>query len=103
MGQQGWGETPLNVQWVWPSDLDYDNADALQDFCRKLLAREWPAFDASRATRWKSGTISWSSVCRLLRDGIQRRSRSHEPMPRCWQRWCVARSFDIATHDAFGK
>ena len=34
---QGWGETPLSVQWVWPSALSYAvRLTALQDFCDLL-------------------------------------------------------------------
>src|SRR5262245_62683774 len=37
----GWGETPLSVQWVWPSTLPYETRHlALQDCCRKL-AESW--------------------------------------------------------------
>ena len=35
----GWGETPLNVQWVWPSDLSYAvRHDALVELCHTLTA-----------------------------------------------------------------
>src|SRR5262245_44640909 len=38
---EGWGETPLSVQWVWPSTLPYETRHlALQDCCRKL-AESW--------------------------------------------------------------
>ncbi|MDQ1318173.1 MAG: hypothetical protein QG588_1830, partial [Candidatus Poribacteria bacterium] len=38
---QGWGETPLSVQWVWPSSLSYEERHkALKDFCIKL-AEAW--------------------------------------------------------------
>ncbi|MFM7805588.1 MAG: hypothetical protein ACKPGK_13985, partial [Verrucomicrobiota bacterium] len=41
----GWGETPLSVQWVWPSALPYaPRHEALQEFCRRL-ALAWNAFD----------------------------------------------------------
>ena len=37
----GWGETPLSVQWVWPSDTPYgERLDALLDFCSSLSG-EW--------------------------------------------------------------
>src|SRR6476646_2880097 len=37
----GWGETPLSVQWVWPSALSYgERHEALKSFCR-LLAEVW--------------------------------------------------------------
>ncbi len=38
---KGWGETPLSVQWVWPSDLSYEERHAaLKDFSL-VLARAW--------------------------------------------------------------
>src|SRR5450756_1372622 len=34
---EGWGETPLSVQWVWPSPLPYQNRhEALKRFCQEL-------------------------------------------------------------------
>jgi hypothetical protein len=43
---EGRGETPLRVQWIWPSKLTYSERLArLQDFCR-LLAEAWADSDA---------------------------------------------------------
>src|SRR5580698_3827210 len=34
---EGWGETPLSVQWVWPSKLFHDERSrTLKDFCRRI-------------------------------------------------------------------
>src|SRR5438034_1726125 len=34
---KGWGETPLSVQWVWPSTLNYQaRHEALKSFCLLL-------------------------------------------------------------------
>ena len=42
---QGWGETPLSVQWTWPGSLSYqERCDTLQKFC-KMLAEAWAGFD----------------------------------------------------------
>ena len=42
----GWGETPLSVQWVWPSALPYEpRHEALKEFCQHL-AKAWSEFDA---------------------------------------------------------
>ena len=42
---EGWGETPLSVQWVWPSEIAYAvRHDALIEFC-ELLAKRWKGFD----------------------------------------------------------
>src|SRR3982751_539545 len=44
---QGWGETPLSVQWVWPSTLPYEERHAaLRAFCVRLV----PAFAACERT-----------------------------------------------------
>ena len=44
---EGWGETPLSVQWVWPSSLSYENRHtALKEFCIKL-AESWARTDTS--------------------------------------------------------
>ena len=38
---EGWGETPLSVQWVWPSALPYGpRHEALKDFCGELVASD---------------------------------------------------------------
>ena len=43
-GAEGWGETPLSVQWVWPSTLPYaPRHDALKLFT-ELLANAWANF-----------------------------------------------------------
>jgi L-alanine-DL-glutamate epimerase-like enolase superfamily enzyme len=41
----GWGETPLSVQWVWPSELPYEaRLNALKQLCVELN-REWARFE----------------------------------------------------------
>ena len=41
---EGWGETPLNVQWVWPSSLPYAvRHERLKAFCCRL-AEAWAGF-----------------------------------------------------------
>jgi len=41
---EGWGETPLSVQWVWPSALPYEQRhEALKRFCQ-ALATAWMSF-----------------------------------------------------------
>jgi hypothetical protein len=40
----GWGETPLSVQWVWPSTLGYEERhQLLKQFCEMLTAA-WAKF-----------------------------------------------------------
>src|SRR5690348_17093397 len=38
---EGWGETPLSVQWVWPESTPYESRhDALKKFCIRV-AESW--------------------------------------------------------------
>ena len=42
---EGWGETPLSVQWVWPSDISYgERHEALRQFSI-ALAEAWAGYD----------------------------------------------------------
>src|SRR3984957_10431816 len=42
----GWGETPLSVQWVWPSQLSYEERhEALRNLCVKFAA-VWPLLES---------------------------------------------------------
>src|SRR6188768_2952632 len=42
---EGWGETPLSVQWVWPSAVPYaERHERLKQFCH-LLAKQLTGLD----------------------------------------------------------
>ncbi len=88
----GWGETPLSVTWVWPSDLSYDERHQALKQCCRSLAEAWAGFD-----HWghpmELGHDFISEVLPGLREG---------PMP--WLAALVCDSlFDIALHDAYGN
>ena len=47
----GWGETPLSVQWVWPSALSYEERhEALKQFCL-VLAEVWSFAQATSGAK----------------------------------------------------
>src|SRR5688500_17834259 len=47
----GWGETPLSVQWGWPSSLSYaERYSRLVNLCSNLAAA-WAGFDAEEIGR----------------------------------------------------
>src|SRR5262245_38305129 len=42
---EGWGETPLSVQWAWPGKTSIEHRQkVLKEFCVRL-AGEWAKFD----------------------------------------------------------
>ena len=98
---EGWGETPLNVQWVWPGALAYsERHQALKQFSEGLAGRwvgdttcghpvEIGSYFAERVLG--EALASWNSSSPLT-----------EPMPRLAALVCLS-AYDIATHDAFGN
>lgn len=99
---QGWGETPLSVQWVWPSSIGYqERCDAMQAFCRDL-ARAWADFTAHGHPMEIGHRFSEAALPGLLRKLNARRGHYKEPMPWLAALVCCS-AFDIALHDAYGQ
>jgi len=97
---EGWGETPLSVQWVWPSSLSYEERhQALKDFCI-MLAEAWSDFKVSGHPIEISHEFQTSQLPKLLEEFNQKHEGA-EPMP--WLAALVCCSlFDLALHDGYG-
>ena len=97
---EGWGETPLSVQWVWPSSLSYEERHAaLKDFCG-MLAGAWSTFEEPGHPMEVGNAFQEIELAELLEDFNQRRGDA-EPMPWLAALVCCS-AFDIALHDAYG-
>jgi L-alanine-DL-glutamate epimerase-like enolase superfamily enzyme len=95
----GWGETPLSVQWVWPSRLSYEQRhEALKAFCLRL-AEAWARFDVSGHPMEVGCAFLADRLPPLLADFNDR--RRGEPMPYLAALVCCS-AFDLALHDAYG-
>ena len=99
----GWGETPLSVQWVWPSSLPYGHRhEALQDFCR-ILAAALNSFGESGHPMRLGHTFNETELPRLqARFNATRKGQGLEPLPHLAALVCHS-AFDLALHDAFGR
>ena len=97
---EGWGETPLSVQWVWPSSLPYEpRHQALKDFSVKL-AFAWSEFDV-KGHPLEVGHEFQRRVLPDLLASFNEELGASGPMP--WLAAVVCSSaFDIALHDAYG-
>jgi len=99
---QGWGETPLSVQWAWPSSLGYqERCDAMQLFCR-MLAEAWAKFDRQGHPIELGSDFVESVLAGLLEQLNGQRGRQAEPMPHLAALVCCS-VFDVALHDAYGQ
>lgn len=98
---KGWGETPLSVQWVWPSPISYsERFDAMLAFSEKLLE-----VCRSFSFRGHALEIGHSFVFKLVPEILDEFNKENrggtEPMP--WLAALVCASpFDLALHDAYG-
>ncbi len=97
----GWGETPLSVQWVWPSTLSYaGRLEVLREFCGRL-ARAWAGFAVSGHPLEIGSAFINDELPRLLADQNQERGPDAEPMPWLAALVCCS-AFNLALHDAYG-
>jgi L-alanine-DL-glutamate epimerase-like enolase superfamily enzyme len=98
----GWGETPLSVQWVWPSSTSYaERHDALKRFT-VLLAHAWAEFDELGHPIEIGDAFQSAVLPELLNELNNERRGAAEPMPRLAGLVCCS-PFDIALHDAYGQ
>jgi L-alanine-DL-glutamate epimerase-like enolase superfamily enzyme len=98
----GWGETPLSVQWAWPSAAAFSEREAcLQEFCVRL-APVWRALRVSGHPMELGDWFLAHALPRLVESlNRERVAAGEEPMP--WLAALVcASAFDIALHDAYG-
>ena len=96
---EGWGETPLSVQWVWPSKLpSAQRHETLQKFCKSLAEVIVTPDFAGHA--FEIGADWQELLLPHLMWGFNR--GPGEPMPLLAGLVCLS-VFDLALHDAFGQ
>jgi L-alanine-DL-glutamate epimerase-like enolase superfamily enzyme len=99
---RGWGETPLSVQWAWPSNLGYqERCETMQLFCR-MLAEAWAQFDRQGHPIELGSDFIVSQLPTLLHKLNSQRGGQTEPMPHLAALVCCS-AFDMALHDAYGQ
>ncbi len=98
---EGWGETPLSVQWVWPSTLSYEaRHDTLKRLCIRLVDA-WAGCDTT-GHPIEIGHAFNEAVLPGIQAEINGLHDLPEPMP--WLAALVGNSaFDLALHDAYGQ
>jgi len=97
---EGWGETPLSVQWVWPSSLTYEERHEALKACCIQLAEAWAGFESSGHPVEVGHAFQETELKKHLQRLNQERGEA-EPMPWLAALVCCS-AFDIALHDAYG-
>lgn len=98
----GWGETPLSVQWVWPSTLSYEERHGpLKALCR-TLTKVWGSGIDIFGHPIEVGYHCLEELLPTLHSKFNSHERHGlESMP--WLAALVCNSaFDLALHDAYG-
>ena len=98
----GWGETPLNIQWIWPSSLSYsERLENVQILC-KNISGSLPKV-GYKGHALELGYYLSENFLKKQLDSFNHNARNQvEPIP--WLAGLVCLSaFDIALHDAYGK
>ncbi len=97
----GWGETPLSVQWVWPSALSYDVRNQALMQLTERLAAAWARCAVSGHPVEVGAAFTERELPGLLKAMNRERGQGAEPIP--WLAALVCSSaFDLALHDAYG-
>ncbi len=98
----GWGETPLSVQWTWPSKAAYEPRHrAMKEFCLGL-ARRWAGFPSSGHPVEVGHDFVEGELPRALAEFKGADGTGAGPLP--WLAALVTCSpFDVALHDAYGQ
>ena len=98
---EGWGETPLSVQWVWPSLIPYERRhEKIKRFCKSIA--EALVNERSFGHPIEIGAdFQEHSLPKLLQKANLDCSDS-EAMPWLAALLCCS-LFDIAIHDAYGN
>jgi len=98
---EGWGETPLSVQWVWPSALSYEARLATLKEFTLMLAEAWSHVEVSGHPMEVGHAFVEKTLPTLLQTLNDRRGSDAEPMPWLAALVCCS-AFDLALHDAYG-
>jgi L-alanine-DL-glutamate epimerase-like enolase superfamily enzyme len=96
----GWGETPLSVQWFWPADLTYASRhQTLKEFCQQV-AKTWVDFDRCGHPIELGYAFQHEVLPDLTRQFNS--ARGGDAMPYL-AALGAASALDLALHDAYGN
>ncbi len=98
----GWGETPLSVQWAWPSSLGYDaRLQSMIAFARRC-SDAWSNSTASGHPMELGYDFIRTRLPELIEQHNAGTDDPNEALPLLAALICAS-AFDVALHDAYGN
>ena len=98
---EGWGETPLSVQWAWPSAIPYQERHAVLRHCCAAIGNAWSTFDET-GHALELGLRFQQQVLPRIQTEVNAAREADATLP--WLAALVCCSpFDIALHDAYAN
>ncbi len=98
---EGWGETPLSVQWVWPSKLGYEERhQALKALC-VAIGQAWATRHGPAGHPMELGHHFLEHILPGVTTHANAARAGAEPIPHLASLVCNS-PFDLALHDAYG-
>jgi L-alanine-DL-glutamate epimerase-like enolase superfamily enzyme len=96
---EGWGETPLSVQWGWPSTRPYEERLRTMVNLARRLSIAWVGWGATGHAL----ELGWDFVEDLLPRALRELNAGGHQDPMPWLAALItASAFDLALHDAMG-
>jgi L-alanine-DL-glutamate epimerase-like enolase superfamily enzyme len=97
---EGWGETPLSVQWVWPSPLPYEQRHTRLKTFVIDLGKHWACYGSAGHALEVGHGFQQSVLPQAL--AASNGKAGGEVMPWLAALVCCS-AFDLALHDAYGQ
>src|SRR5262249_6492463 len=96
------GETPLSVQWVWPSQLSYEERHQALKSLSRQIAMAWLKTPLDAGHPMEVGHRFLAEVLPEITAEFNRTNlQGREGVPHLAALVCTA-AFDLALHDAYG-
>lgn len=98
----GWGETPLSVQWAWPSATPFSEREQALEALSLRIAETWAGHaESGHPLEVGHGFLECALPALVDATNLARNARGLEPVP--WLAALICSSaFDLALHDAYG-
>ena len=99
---EGWGETPLSVQWVWPSSIGYEERHQALKALGLRIAEAWGSSSMEAGHPMEVGHQFLEAMLPRITERFNAEVRAGSEAVPLLGALVASSPFDLALHDAFG-